>query len=167
TDADEILVGDPGAETLQGGGGDDGLWGRSGDDSLNGGSGDDTLLGGQGDDSLTGGSGSDTFRWVSGDQGTDGSASVTDTITDFSVAEDVLHLDDLLPALVDENTSAADLTEYLNFSFDGVNTVMHVDHDGGGTFEPTLDIVLGGAGDLTNGGATSDDEIILSLNVVV
>jgi Ca2+-binding RTX toxin-like protein len=348
TGANEILVGDPDAETLQGGGGDDGLWGRGGNDSLDGGTGNDTLLGGQGSDTMTGGTGSDTFRWVLGDQGvnlasqtvynfagvtqatdnhfawefdvddspndptelddirngidgigssneaenseyvalassnntrwtegpndnsevqvfwaqfalaedvndisqidlliegrqdntssgdpaylavwnytdsqwevldseltssdynfmgsltganiheylddstnqitfmlmngddgdeldvdyvevevtTAGGASVTDTITDFVLGPsgDVIDLDDLLPASADNGDG--DLDQYLQFSYDGSNTVMHVDHDGGGTFGATLDIVIGGVGDLTAGGTQTDAQIIQSL----
>ncbi len=91
-----------------------------------------------------------------------GSPTVTDTITDFELGSggDVIDLDALLPAFVNEGS---DLTEYLRFSFDGVNTVMHVDHDGGSSFQPTLNIVIGGVGDLTNGGSTSDAEILTSL----
>ncbi|WP_422366240.1 DUF5801 repeats-in-toxin domain-containing protein [Pelagibius sp.] len=92
-------------------------------------------------------------------------ASETDTITDFDtgVGGDVIDLDDLLPASVTGATTAADLTEYLSFSSDGTNTTVHVDHDGGGTFQPTLDIVLESVGDLTGGGANSDEQVIQSL----
>ena len=38
--------------------------------------------------------------------------------------------------------------------------VGHVDHDGGATFQPTLDIVLVGV-DLTNSGAFANDEQII------
>ncbi|NIA72502.1 type I secretion C-terminal target domain-containing protein [Pelagibius litoralis] len=90
-------------------------------------------------------------------------ASETDTITDFDTGPggDVIDLDDLLPISVDGTTSAADLTEYLSFSSDGTNTTVHVDHDGGGSFQPTLDIVLEGVGDLTAIG--TDTQIIQSL----
>ncbi|MGD1877513.1 MAG: beta strand repeat-containing protein, partial [Kiloniellaceae bacterium] len=93
----------------------------------------------------------------------------TDTITDFEYSNgvvdpdnDVLDLGDLLPASVDGSTSAADLTEYLRFDYDGTNTTIHVDHDGGATFQGTLDIVLENV-DLTAGNSLSDQQIIQDL----
>jgi hypothetical protein len=91
----------------------------------------------------------------------------TDTITDFEFTagvvdpdNDVLDLGDLLPVSVNGGTSAADLTEYLSFTYAGGNTTVHVDHDGGGTFQATLNIVLENV-DLTNGGAFANDEQII------
>jgi Ca2+-binding RTX toxin-like protein len=70
-------------------------WGGS--DVFNGGAGNDTLIGGGGSDSLTGGAGSDVFVFngalyiayfgTSYDNG-------YDTITDFSVADDTIQLED-------------------------------------------------------------------------
>lgn len=70
---DDILIGDPGVNELNGGGGDDVLDGREGDDRLFGDdwfsilfldstSGDDRLNGGVGDDWLEGGAGADELR---------------------------------------------------------------------------------------------------------
>jgi Ca2+-binding RTX toxin-like protein len=91
----------------------------------------------------------------------------TDTITDFEFTNgavnannDVLDLGDLLPGSVTGATSAADLAEYLSFTYAGGNTTVHVDHDGGGTFQPTLNIVLENV-DLTNGGSFGNDEQII------
>ena len=94
---------------------------------------------------------------------------MADTITDFDFSNgvvdpdgDVLHFDDLLPVSVTSGTSAADLTEYLSFSYVGGDTTVHVDHDGGGTFEATLDIVLKSV-DLTSNNTLSDQQIIQDL----
>ena len=70
---DDILIGDPGVNELNGGGGDDVLDGREGDDLLFGDdwfsilflrstSGDDRLNGGAGNDWLEGGGGADELR---------------------------------------------------------------------------------------------------------
>ncbi|MBE9039709.1 hypothetical protein IQ235_02725 [Oscillatoriales cyanobacterium LEGE 11467] len=78
------LVGQGGDDVLLGGDGDDKLWGEAGDDTLSGGAGDDFLLGWKGDDLVFGGLGSDTFVFDT-EHG-------TDTITDFTVGEDVIGL---------------------------------------------------------------------------
>ena len=78
----DTLYGDAGDDTLAGGDGADLLDGGSDDDVLYGGAGDDTLFGGSGNDALTGGTGDDTFQ-LSASGG-------DDTITDFTIGEDVL-----------------------------------------------------------------------------
>jgi len=59
--------------------------GGENNDDLIGGAGDDTINGGNGNDTLTGGSGSDLFLFNS-------SSSGTDTIADFSHADDTVVL---------------------------------------------------------------------------
>ena len=76
------------AEALNGGGGEDALRGRGGDDTLKGRADDDKLNGGAGHDTLTGGGGDDIFRF-----GADLADDNTDTITDFTPADDIFHLD--------------------------------------------------------------------------
>jgi len=76
----DSLLGGGGNDSLLGGAGDDSLLGGGGDDSLLGGAGNDFLIGGLGADTLTGGNGNDRFQWLSGDG--------TDTITDFTTAND-------------------------------------------------------------------------------
>ena len=78
------LYGDGGNDTIYGRGGADIIYGGEGDDIIDGGAGRDYIVGGEGDDTLTGGSGSDTFYFWE-DHG-------TDTVTDFSVAEDKIYL---------------------------------------------------------------------------
>ena len=92
----DTLSGNGGADTLYGGAEDDTLYGGAdadtlygdgGDDILDGGSGSDTLVGGTDDDTLTGSSGEDTFVFAAGHG--------TDTITDFTLDEDVIDLSGL------------------------------------------------------------------------
>jgi hypothetical protein len=54
------------------------------------------------------------------------------------------------------------LDDYLHFEQDGANTNILVDHNGGGSFQPSMQIVLQGI-DLTSNGAFSDAQIIQSL----
>lgn len=61
--ANNVLVGNTGANRLFGLGGEDLIQGGGGDDSLEGGDAADTLAGGQGRDTLVGGAGSDDF-WL-------------------------------------------------------------------------------------------------------
>jgi Ca2+-binding RTX toxin-like protein len=64
------------------------LRGTSGANALVGGSGNDTLYGGAGKDVLTGGTGQDIFVFDTRPN----TRSNLDTITDFSVADDTIHL---------------------------------------------------------------------------
>ena len=81
------LKGYGGNDYLSGGSNNDHLHGGRGNDKLNGGSGHDYLMGQFGKDTLTGGSGNDRFVFdVSAPK------SNMDTITDFSVKYDSIHL---------------------------------------------------------------------------
>lgn len=106
TASSETLNGTSGADTIQGLAGNDRLYGREGNDRLEGGSGRDYLYGSTGDDTLLGGSGNDYLYGGSGrDVLTGGAnrdsfvfdtslgASNIDRITDFSVADDTIRLD--------------------------------------------------------------------------
>lgn len=84
TEAQDFLFGKQGKDDLFGLGGDDFLYGNQGKDELFGGLGNDTLDGGQGKDELTGGDGADTFMFTKG--------SGKDTITDFNMEEDIIHI---------------------------------------------------------------------------
>lgn len=83
-DDNDLIWGGAGNDTLQGGGGNDQLFNGKGEDNVSGGDGDDILWAGTGDDTLTGGNGADTFIF--------GKNSGNDTLTDFDIAEDTLHL---------------------------------------------------------------------------
>jgi Ca2+-binding RTX toxin-like protein len=73
----DLLIGDHGANTIEGGGGDDIVAGNGGNDVLRGGAGNDTVYGGMGADTMDGGTGIDTLSyatsaagvWVSLDNG--------------------------------------------------------------------------------------------------
>lgn len=81
---DDTLYGNDDDDVVMGGAGDDVLYGGAGDDMVDGGTGDDRLWAGAGDDILTGGDGTDTFAF--------GAAAGNDTVTDFSIDDDILHL---------------------------------------------------------------------------
>ena len=92
-DGNDFLKGGSRVDILFGGNGNDLLLGNSFDDDLNGGAGNDilnaggdndTLNGGTGNDILKGGTGNDTFEFTPN--------YGQDTITDFSVEDDVLQL---------------------------------------------------------------------------
>ncbi|EDY37958.1 structural toxin protein RtxA [Cyanobium sp. PCC 7001] len=88
----EVLLGrDGNGDTMNAGAGNDVLVGLGGNDVLRGDGGDDVLVGGTGSDTLTGGSGRDTFMYLRGE----GSATDTDTITDFNNTQDVVLINGL------------------------------------------------------------------------
>jgi len=135
--AAQLVGGGDGNDTLNALGGNAAVYGGAGNDTLNGGAGNDLLLGGSGNDTLTGGLGADVFAWRLGDQGSTGTPA-RDVITDFSPGQgDALDLRDLL-----QGETAANLGSYLRFGTEGTKLVLQVDHDGGGTFAPTQNIVF-------------------------
>ncbi len=77
------------ANILNGNGGNNVLNGVGGNDTINGGVGTDRLYGGLGNDKLTGGVGADAFVFNT----TLNSSRNVDTITDFSVADDTIWLE--------------------------------------------------------------------------
>ena len=85
----DALFGGEGNDQIDGGTGNDHLFGNEGDDTLIGGSGNDMLKGGTGADELTGGEGADSFIYGRLSEG-------GDTITDFTVGEDVLDLREVM-----------------------------------------------------------------------
>ncbi len=85
---DDSISGDAGGNILWGAAGNDVIDGRLGNDLLLGGAGDDTLLGGDGNDTLTGDAGADVFIFDSALGATN-----VDTITDYSLIDDVIHLE--------------------------------------------------------------------------
>lgn len=135
TSSDDRLYGHAGNDTLNGGQGNDLLRGGTGNDTLLGGSGNDILSGGKGDDTLTGGTGNDTFLWEKGDQGTVGNGRARDIITDFSKQPvagggDILDLRGLLQGELVVGTSAVNLTNFLYFTKNGVDTILYISTTG-------------------------------------
>ncbi|NMG43255.1 retention module-containing protein [Aromatoleum toluvorans] len=162
SDQGDTLTGNSGDNVLYGGKGDDQLSGLGGNDRLGGGEGNDTLIGGGGNDILTGGIGADTFKWALVDAS---SASVpTDTIKDFNTAAfasggDRLDLKDLLEG----NSSATDpLTDYLHFSYDAGTKATTIEVHSGGTGAPIDQRIVIENVDLTNGGALTSDQAIIT-----
>ena len=74
-----VLIGDAGANTLNGTTGADGIWAGAGNDTINGGGGGDLLFGEDGVDKLYGGSGNDTLTGGTGNDYLDG-GSGNDTL---------------------------------------------------------------------------------------
>jgi serralysin len=87
--AGNALGGNAGNDTLHGLDGNDALYGGQDDDALYGGNGNDRLFGQAGNDVLAGGAGRDAFLF---NTALNGLTSV-DTITDFNVADDTIHLE--------------------------------------------------------------------------
>ncbi|HSI44993.1 MAG TPA: retention module-containing protein [Methylophilus sp.] len=126
TAGDDQLYGYAGNDTLKGEAGNDILRGGDGNDKLDGGIGNDILVGGSGNDNLTGGAGRDIFRWEKGDAGTAGNPAV-DTITDFTLAADVLDLRTLL-----QGENLANISNFVRVTVDASgNTILHISSTGG------------------------------------
>jgi Ca2+-binding RTX toxin-like protein len=83
----DSLTGSGPANIITGGAGADSISGGGGADTLDGGLDNDTLIGGSAADTLTGGLGNDRFRWLN--------SNGTDTITDFTTADDQFELADV------------------------------------------------------------------------
>jgi Ca2+-binding RTX toxin-like protein len=102
------------------------LIGGDGNDTLNGGLGDDILIGGPGSNRLTGGADNDRFVFTSFD-------AQADTITDFSVIDDLVVLTDLFAGLGYTGTDPI-AAGWMRLVQAGSNTRVQIDLDGpGGT----------------------------------
>ncbi|WP_237668436.1 T1SS-143 repeat domain-containing protein, partial [Vibrio sp. V38_P2S17PM301] len=163
---DSWLSGDDSGIHLTAGDGNDLIEGGAGNDTLVGGDGDDVLIGGLGSDILTGGAGSDIFRWT--EDSVDG--GVTDTITDFSIAEgDSIDLRDVISDLktvpMDQLLSA--LSDQIDASWDqstnNVSLEITTDND------VTQTIVvedLGSQLDFSNMSSTQIVDTLLQNNII-
>ncbi|HWA20719.1 MAG TPA: Ig-like domain-containing protein [Devosia sp.] len=99
---DNIIIGNGAANTLSGNGGNDVLAGYGGADKLSGGAGNDTLYGGLGKDTLTGNAGADYFVFDTAPASTN-----IDTISDFTVVDDTIVLDNSIYGVLAEGALAA------------------------------------------------------------
>lgn len=91
----DVLRGNSAANEIDGGAGNDTLNGAAGDDTIFGRAGDDTIDGGPGLDTMFGGSGTDNFVFSSALK-----ASNAGTISDFSVADDTVRLENAIFTLL-------------------------------------------------------------------
>lgn len=133
---DSTLIGNGLSNKLKGNNGDNSLGGAAGNDQISGGDGDDRISGGAGRDKLSGGNGDDVF--VFRDKP---SASTIDTITDFSVKDDVILLDvdmfktgkvgDLATAAFYVGAKAHDVTDRI--IYDKTTGKLWYDFDGTGS----------------------------------
>ena len=140
------LYGYDGDDTLIGGSGHDLLRGGDGNDILNGGAGKDLLIGGSGNDTLTGGTGADTALFELLDNLDTRGGNGTDTWTDFTLGNvntnteaDKINI----ASLLDGHQTEANLGDYLSVSFNGTDTVIRIDRDGGATaFAGKVDLLI-------------------------
>lgn len=135
--ANDVLKGLGGADVLNGNAGNDQLLGGAGKDNLNGGAGADVLDGGARNDVLTGGAGQDIFQLTT--------AYNVDTITDFSVVDDTIQLENAIFSSLEKTgtltagflrsgagfTSAADANDFLIYN--KTTGVLYYDDDANGT----------------------------------
>ena len=184
---EDRIFGGEGNDIIDGGVDADVIRGGEGKDTIFGGTGNDFIAGGKGDDTLTGGEGADIFIYEDTD-GEDG-VSNDDTITDFTINQDILFLhklpgvlgfDDLdisqdgEDAVIDlsdhgggsirlENITAADLSA-ADFQFE-INGTDENDSIRGGDYNDTLsgerggDDIDGGAGDDFIVGGAGEDTL--------
>lgn len=123
----DILLGQEGNDIIYGGDGRDYLIGDFGSDLLNGGLGMDDLYGGVGE--------ADTFQWTEIDM------TAEDNVMDFNAAEgDKLDIANILSGF-DAQTSA--ISDFVQITEVGSNSLLKVDSDGGGDNFTTIATIYG------------------------
>lgn len=134
------ITGSNAANRLRGHNGDDKLHGNGGADTLEGGNGGDLLRGGEGLDTLTGGAGADIFVFNT----KIGQAHI-DTIADFNVADDTIHLDNaMFTALGAAGALAAGMLRLGAAAQDANDFLIYNPADGALYYDPNAN-VAGGA----------------------
>ncbi|ELS03435.1 Ca2+-binding protein, RTX toxin [Xenococcus sp. PCC 7305] len=156
----DTIIGGTQDDTLRGLNDADSLRGENGNDLLEGGSGNDTLIGGNGNDILTGGLGNDQFVFNS-------LGESTDTITDFSTADDLLVFSAsgfdntvasesvLSEAQFTVGTSASSADQ--RFVYDNSNGNLFFDADGNGAANQAL------VANLSNNPSLTHDDIYIAV----
>lgn len=147
----EWLIGSGFNDTLTGSTAANNIYGGAGNDTISGGSGNDILYGGAGTDTLTGGANADTFVFEAAS-----AFANQDTITDFSTANaDKIDLHDILDSVFDPVQNA--ISDFVNFTNSGANSIMSIDQDGAGTTYGFVNVA-------TLNGVTNLDETTLYNN---
>lgn len=150
-------------ENARGGDGDDTimgnalankLWSNGGSDVLKGGDGDDALYGGAGADLLYGGAGGDTFVFT-----LDAYDGTIDVIADYSIVEDDKM--DISGLLQDYDPVNDAITDFVQITTSGSDSVLSVDIDGGGDNFVRIATLTG----IT--GLTDEAALVLSGNLIV
>lgn len=144
---DNLILGNTGANALDGESGNDTIDGGAGNDVLRGGLGDDTLSGGDGLDVLFGGDGADMFFFELATAFND-----VDVIRDFSVADDMLNLADVLSGGF--SLAVDDPDDWIALAISGNNVRVFIDQDGTGAAFGFQQIAL-----LTNVNGTMDETL--------
>ena len=123
---DNVITGNIGLNTLRGGDGNDTLTGGAGNDTLYGENDIDLLIADAGIDTMYGGAGADTFKFSTATLDAN-----SDFIKDYSAAQsDVINVKDLL---IGYDPVTKVITDYIEMTTSGSNTIMKVDQDGLGT----------------------------------
>ena len=140
---------------------DDFLAGNSGANAINGFSGNDTIRGGLGNDTLTGGLGQDIFQFLTAPH----SANNHDVITDYSVADDTIQLDNLYYSLIGPHgTLAAGLFRDLSLGAQDANDVIVYDRATGALYYDNNGLAAGGKtlfAEVTAGLALTDADFVV------
>ena len=137
----------------------DTITGSSGANTLRGGSGNDTISGDDEVDTLWGEGGNDTFIFLAAS-----AFSAVDAIKDFNISttEDVLDISDILDG-TSYNHGVDPITDWVEITTDGSNSIVKVDRDGtGGTYGMTQIATLESITGLTDEAA-----LVSSGNLVV
>lgn len=149
----DMIYGDADSDTLYGGTGFDYLDGGAAADKLYGEDGNDILYGGGGTDSLSGGADMDTFLFKM-----ESAFSGSVKITDFNRSEDKIDLSGLLQGY-DPVTSA--ITDWVQMTTKGKDTILKVDIDGGGNNFMQIATITGSTG------LTDEQALVNSGNLIV
>ena len=161
-DGNDTIHGRSGNDKLDGKGGNDKLFGDKGDDKIKGNDGNDEVYGGKGIDKLKGGDGADSFIFEALNTSKAGDGK-RDLIGDFSQADgDKIDLsnidadlnlggDDPFTLIGTDGLDSAGGFGKVRYEFVGDTTLIQVDLQGDGDFEPDLEILLKGNITLTEG----------------
>jgi Ca2+-binding RTX toxin-like protein len=136
----DIIYGGAGNDRLDGAWDNDTLYGQDGNDVLEAGSGNDVIYGGAGSDVLYGHGGNDIFVFD------DTFFSGIDTIQDFNSGADKIDIADVLVGY-DALTEA--ITDFVQITTSGSNSILSVDFDGGANNFVQIATIIGVTG-LTN-----------------